>query len=731
MNLSSIGVDLPLRFGRRVPSILQTERAECGLACLAMVATYHGCATDLPSLRARFSISLRGMALSSLVQVASALGLISRPLRVELDDVDHLRLPCILHWDLNHFVVLTSANAKRLVIMDPAVGERALSRKEASDHFTGVAVELSPGDGFQRVRSEPGVPLLRMFGTVSGWKQSLLQIFVLALVLETLSLCTPIAMQWMLDRVATGNDGGWFALLAAGLALVLVTRVLVGAARTWAVAYLSTSVHVQWVTNLFTHLMRLPATYFESRHMGDILSRFGSTNTIRTTLTTSFIGAMLDGLLGLGTLTLMFLYSPALAMLSTTAALLYVFWRWVSFKPLWSATGEEIIHTANEQTMFLESIRGVQAIKLANAEDDRRARWLNALVQAVNRRLTRERLMLLNQTVHTSLFGLEHLAILCFGALRVVDGAFTVGMFFAFLAFRAQFTDRIGPLVDKWIDYRMLDLHTQRIADIALAEPESGIEDAAQEEWWDEPGRGSLSLRGIRFRYADEEPWILNGIDLDVAAGESIAIVGPSGCGKTTLMKILLGMLAPQEGEIAVDGVPLRRVGVRTYRAGIAAVMQDDQLFTGSIAQNIAFFGAVEMQRVIECASLAGIHDDIHAMPMRYETLLGDLGNTLSGGQRQRILLARALYKKPRILLLDEASSNLDVALERRVNENIRALSMTRIVIAHRPETIAFADRVITLTPPARLAQSHSPLPATAGCGSRDTSETARSHHHD
>jgi ATP-binding cassette subfamily B protein RaxB len=290
-------------------------------------------------------------------------------------------------------------------------------------------------------------------------------------------------------------------------------------------------------------------------------------------------------------------------------------------------------------------------------------------------------------------FGVERIAVVWAGALLVLDSAFSVGMLFAFMAYKEQFSARVAGLIDKLMELRMLQLQGERLADIVLTPPEEEApspEPAVEE--------ASIEARNLSFRYSDTEPFVLQGCSFRIEPGESVAIVGPSGGGKTTLVKILLGLLAPTDGQVLVGGIDLQKLGVEAYRRLVGTVMQDDPLFAGSIADNVSFFDANPSQEAIErCTRLAAVHDDIAAMPMGYHTLIGDMGAALSGGQRQRILLARALYKQPRILFLDEATSALDVQRERQVNEAIRGLNLTRILIAHRPETIASAGRVVVL----------------------------------
>jgi ATP-binding cassette, subfamily B, bacterial CvaB/MchF/RaxB len=697
-----------------VPMLLQTEAAECGLACVAMVAAHHGLRSDLATLRQRFSLSLKGATLGDLVRMAGALQLNARPLRAELEHLPQLELPCILHWDLNHFVVLTAVQgrgARRVaVIHDPARGVRRLPMAEVSRHFTGVALELAPGAGFEPRTERQRVSLRQLLGPVRGLRRSLGQIFVLALVLELFVLLGPFFLQWVVDGALLSGDRDLLLTLVIGFSLLMLLQVGTGALRSWAVLYLSSTLNLQWLGNVFAHLMRLPVAWFEKRHAGDVMSRFGAIQKIQQTLTTSFIEAVLDGLLVVATLAMMAVYSARLSAIAFGAVLLYAGLRWVFFAPLREATEEWIVHDAKRATHFLESLRGVQAIKLFNRQDERRARFMNLVVDTMNADIATRKLELTFGVAQKLVFGLERIAVIAVGALLVMDHAFTVGMLFAFLAFKEQFALRVSGLIDKAVELKMLRLQGERLADIVLAVPEPAVDGlAAPREL-----APRLELHEVGFRYADTEPQVLQGATLSIEPGESVAIVGPSGCGKTTLLKLMLGIHAPQAGEIRVGGVPLSQVGLQRWRSMVGTVMQDDQLFAGSIADNIAFFDVqADAAWIEECARLACVHEEIAALPMGYHTLIGDLGASLSGGQRQRILLARALYKRPQILFLDEATSALDVDRERLVNRAVRGLRITRVIAAHRPETIAAAGRVIVLQD-GRVAQDLRSVPPAA-----------------
>jgi ATP-binding cassette subfamily B protein RaxB len=533
---------------------------------------------------------------------------------------------------------------------------------------------------------------------------------VLALAFEVFVLLSPFFMQWVVDGVVVGADRDLLVTLGVGFTLLVLIQTATAAARSWAVLVLSATLNLQWLVNVFAHLMRLPVGWFEKRHAGDIWSRFGSVQQIQKTLTTSFLEAILDGALVLLTLAMMLLYSVKLTLVALAAVACYALLRWAFFRPLREASEEALVFEAHQASHFLESLRGMLAIKLFNAQADRQSRFSSLVVDTMNADIAIRKLELLFAVLHRLLFGLERVAVVWIGALLVMDRYLTVGMLFAFFAYKEIFATRVSGLIDKAVELRMLRLQGERLADIVLTAPEAdtGVPRPG------ESGAAGIELRNVTFRYADGEPDVLRGVSLKIEAGESVAIVGPSGCGKTTLLKLMLGLHAPDSGEVLVDGVTLARVGQRAWRDSMGVVMQDEPLFSGSIADNICFFSPEPDPAWLEqCARVAAVHDDIEAMPMGYNTLIGDMGAALSGGQKQRILLARALYKRPRILLLDEATSSLDVERERVVNQAVRQLALTRVIVAHRPETIASAGRVIALHE-GRVAQDLRSLPGTA-----------------
>jgi ATP-binding cassette, subfamily B, bacterial CvaB/MchF/RaxB len=692
---------LTLAARRRLPMVRQTEAAECGLACLAMIAGYHGHGIDLNTLRRRHPVSLKGVTLRGLMQVASQLDLAGRPLRFDLEHLAQLRLPAVVHWDMNHFVVLRAASMRGVVVHDPGSGIRSMSLSEASKHLTGIALELSPTAGFIPKNEAVRLPFSIFWSELAGSTPALLQILALSLILELFIICSPFYLQLTVDDVIARGDVDLLPLLALGFGLLTVIKVAAGAIRSLVIVAMQNLLHFQIGARLFHHLVRLPLAFFEKRHIGDILSRFTSIEPIRNLMAEGMIAATVDGMMALATLVMICVYSAQLAGVVLIAFVGYAAVRLGLYR-MFRLRSEAAIETkALENSMLVETVRAVQSLKLFNRETEREGQWLNRYADTVSANVRLGRARVAFTTLNEAIFGIENIVTVYLAARLALASDLTVGMVFAFMSYKQQFADKAALLVEKALEFRILDLHLQRLADIALSPPEPGHDRSLG---YARPIRGRIELRNLFFRYAETEPFVLEDISFTVEPGSFVTIMGPSGGGKTTLVKIMLGLLQPDSGEVLIDGVLLATVGARAYREQIAAVMQDDQLLSGSIADNISFFDpSFDEQWMLHCAQLAAVHDEIMLMPMTYNSLVGDMGSSLSGGQKQRVLLARALYRRPKILFLDEGTAHLDVANERHIQQSLKHLEMTRISVAHRPDISAGADRILWIGKPGTL----------------------------
>lgn len=686
--------DLQLGFWSRsrVRLVRQTEISECGLACLAMVANFHGLDIDLGSLRRRFQPSMRGAALKSLIVIADQMGFAPRAVKLPLEAVADLNLPAVLHWDLNHYVVIEQVKRGRALIHNPSGTSKWYRIAELSKFFTGVALELRPADNFEPADKRERLKLSQLWRRISGLKRALVQTLVLSVVLQAFVLASPYYMQVAIDQALPALDRDLLTALALGFGLFTLINAGATLLRSFVLLSAGTSLSFGIAANIARKLFRLPISWFEKRHVGDVLSRFQSIQPIQDALTQGAVAAVVDGALAILTLVVMFFYSAKLAFVALVAFALYLVVRLVSFSFEREASEAAIVAGAKEQSTMIESLRGITTLRLFNREAARHALWQTKLTDSVNAGVGSARIGLWQSTANTLIFGLETVITIWLAIGFVIAGGFSVGMVFAFIAYKTQFLQKSASLVDQAIAFRMLGLHLERLSDIAMSEDDVsvGSSAAAQTDL-----KGRIELKGVTYRYSSTDPLVLNGVDFVVEPGEHIAITGPSGGGKSTLVKILLGLVEPDTGEMLVDGLPLAQFGYKAYHDQIGAVLQDDSLFAGSLAENIALFDdAPDLTRIRASATAAAIDEDIARMPMGYETLVGDMGSTLSGGQKQRVLLARALYRAPKLLIMDEGTAHLDATTECTVNAAIAGMGITRIVIAHRSETISAADRI-------------------------------------
>lgn len=691
---------LNFKWFNRLPLIRQSQATECGLACLGMIANYYGHEIDMITLRRQFATSLKGATLADVIAMAQQLNMSSRALRIDLEELSKLRTPCILHWELNHFVVLKKVRSNKVTLHDPARGIRVMTLKEVSTAFTGVALELIPSSTFEVKEEKARISMRKLVGSVTGVKSAFVQVLILSVALELFGVLSPFFMQWVMDMVLVSADYSLLTLLGVGFIMIALFQTMITALRSWVMSWFSSQLSVQWTINVCHHMLKLPLEWFESRHVGDILSRYGSLNTIQSTLTTRFISTVLDGVMSIITVAMLFIYNAKLAWLVIALFLAYALLRFMAYDPVRRANEEQIISSARTQSSLLETLRGIQAVKTNNKQMPRLAAYMNFLVDSTNKGIVMQKLNILFGSAQGLLTSVGRVVLVWLAALQVLDGNFSAGMLTAFISFADQFMSRGAGLINAIIDFRMLRMHGERLADIVLSEtePSSEASPTLLHKTDDAQPAQDIVLNDIRFRYAPTEPWVIDGVSLTIKAGESIAIVGPSGQGKTTLAKIILGLLHPEGGTITVGGMDITQTGLQHHRNRIGCVMQDDILFSGSISENISFFdNEPDHAKITRVARLAQIHGDIMKMPMNYQSLVGDMGSFLSGGQLQRILLARALYREPQILVLDEATSHLDIYNEAQINTAIKRMNITRIIIAHRPETIRSADKIVML----------------------------------
>lgn len=695
INFSYIADKLEFRFRQKIPIIHQTESSECGLACLAMICGFYGKTIDLIALRQKFCLSARGTSLEAINHIAHQLNMQTRTFSLEIPELKQLKLPCILHWELNHFVILTGIKKKLLVIHDPARGKRLVRLDEISRSFTGVAMELWPKSEFKKEVIKSKIKVFSLVKNVHGIRSTLTKIFFLSCLIEFINILLPVGTQLVMDHIVPSSDRGLLMLVCIALFFFIITQTTATVFRTWTTLIMESLINIQWQSGLLDHLFSLPLSYFERRKMGDIQSRFYSLDVLREIFTASIIGALMDSIIVIGAISMMFAYNGYLTLVGLFFTTLYLILRLSTYTRYRQLYEESLINKARASSYFMESLYGISTLKMQSMSNRRSSKWLNLEVDTINSGIRITKMNTVFSTMFTLITAGDHLVTLWLGINFVIEKNLTIGMFVAFGAFRNQFTDRFASLISFLLQLRMMSLHNERVSDIALTSRESESFEITK-SFVNEAVK--LECHELSFRYDDHSPFVFTHLNFSINPGESVAIIGASGSGKSTLIKILCGLILPSSGKVIVNGNEIQQIGINNYRKSIGCVTQDDKLFSGSIRENICgFTEIIDEQWMITCSESSFIYNDIISLPMGFDTLIGELGEGLSGGQKQRIFIARALYRKPGILFLDEATSALDHVSENHVNQAIKSMNITRIIIAHRDTTISSADRVISL----------------------------------
>ncbi|MEZ4294637.1 MAG: peptidase domain-containing ABC transporter [Polyangiaceae bacterium] len=679
---------------RRVPVVLQLGAFDCGPACLAMVMGYHRRGVELSEVRARLGGERGGVTTLALVQAARSFGLTVRSFSVEPADLGQMPLPAIAHWGFDHYVVIERVTEDGVEIVDPARGRRRVGAKELDEELTGVVLTFAPGEGFARPATSRA-PAWRAFvrAYLRAAPDDLAQAMVASVVIQLLGLALPVFTALVLDRVLPLRALGVLPLLGLGAAAIVVAQALSSHLRAALLLRLEARIDTRFVPSFFGHLLGLPLGFFEQRTSADLILRVASHSAIREILTGQTFSLVLDGTLVIGYLALLLWRAPSFGALVLAIGVLQAVLLVASARRSAEISQEHAVAQAEAQSYLVEMLLNVGAVKAAGAEDRVKDRFTRLFQRQVSASLRRGRLAAVVDTATVALRTAAPLAMLWVGASAVLRGDMSAGTMLALCALGASFLAPVGSLVQHGQRLPLLGTYVARLSDVLDAAPEQEGEKPEAPRL-----KGRIEVRDVGFRYGPAAPWVLRGVSFTVEPGETLAIVGRTGCGKTTLLKLLLGLYLPAEGEILYDGKRLTDVDRRSLRKQFGVVLQESALHQGSIRENIAFGdSALPLEKVEKAARLAGFDDDVAALPMAYDTPLGDGGSGLSGGQRQRLSLARALAHDPAILFLDEATSHLDVVTERRVEQNLRGLSCTRVVIAHRLSTVRGADRILVV----------------------------------
>jgi ABC-type bacteriocin/lantibiotic exporter with double-glycine peptidase domain len=658
-----------------------------------MVLGYHGRGTAVAELRDRMVLARDGASAAAIARHARELGMRVRAYRAEPDALPDLVLPLIAHWGMNHFVVIERLTSRGADIVDPASGRRRVTHAELDASFTGVVLELEPTEKFERRRlAEAGLwsfvkPFLpRRPGVLSA-------IVGASAALTLFGLIPAFLTAYVVDQVLPGRRENTLLILAAGLVAYTVSHAMTTLARAELLLWLQTRIDWSMMGSFLRHLMSLPYKFFQLRTGGDLLVRVSSMTYVRDAVSSQLLAVLLDtALLGvylvvIGTKSLLFVAVILAIALAQLALMLF------SAPAAQRLTERELQALGEAQSTLLEAVTGAETVKASGAEHVVVSRWSRKFSEQLESSVRRSRL----DNVIDSLLGMlgtaSPLIMLVLGAYLVFSAGLSLGTMLGLISLAGAALSPVAQLGRSVKTFQTIRVHLDRLRDV-LDEPDESVGQGSEKVTLDEP----ITLADVSFRYSGDGPDALSGISLTVAPGEKIAIVGGSGSGKSTLARLILGLYDPTGGEISYGSTPLTDIDLGHLRRQCGVVTQDADIFSGSVLTNIALAKPeAPLDDVVAAARLAAIHDDVMRMPMGYETILGEGGSGLSGGQRQRIALARAVVHRPRVLVLDEATSHLDATTEAVVHENLSGLDCTRIVIAHRLSTVLDADRILVL----------------------------------
>ncbi len=675
---------------RSLPVYLQSEAAECGLACVGMVAAYWGRQLDMPALRRRFPVSLQGARLSDLIRSSERLGLKANALRVEMSRLPEVHLPAVIHWEFNHFVVLKRLTRKHAIIHDPGVGERRIALDEFSKSFTGIVLSLLPSTDFKSEQVKSTIGLGSVVRGVSGLTGPLMQTLLLSLCIQLIAIALPFFTQLAIDDVVPTGDLDLLFVLALGFGVVYLSRPVIEWLRQRLVIYLSVQFSAQMMANVVGYLLALPLSFFESRSIGDLLSRLEASERLRDLLTQGFVVSVVDVVLALVTLVMMFYYSTTLGSIVAATMILVIALRFAYIPELRRLVNEMLQRRGLEQSELIESLRGITSVKLLQKEGEREAIWSNRFSDFLNVTSQLQSLQV-NYIAIKDIVINASIVVLIYKGIEFVldpDNSFSLGAFVAFAAYRELFFQRLNSFLDMLLEFSMSRVHLERLGEFLSEEREVEPSEFHRVN----EGELRIDFQDVCYSFTEDSKLVLRDVNLSIERGQRIVFFGPSGSGKTTLLKLIAGVYGPNQGHIRINGTDVAGAGLKVLRRHVATVLQGDYLFKGSILDNICFFDRMpDTDFAIQCAKLACIDEVISKMPMSYETLIGEMGSSLSQGQQQRVLLARALYQKKELLVLDEGTAHLDEETERRVLKNLRRLGITILMTGHKRSLASFA----------------------------------------
>jgi ATP-binding cassette, subfamily B, bacterial HlyB/CyaB len=686
---------------RRFPWLHQHDESDCGAACLTMIAKYNGLSLRMGQVREMANVSIEGATMGAVCRAAENLGFRARPYKLSYSGLKDINLPAIIHWQGYHWVVLFRRNEKYVWLADPALGIRKLTHDEFKESWTRYAIELEPTDKLQDLEPAKS-PVLRFAKYLLPYKFFFFEIFIGSLILNILGLASPLFIQSIIDNVIVYKNISLLNMMLMGMVMVTFFSTLTSSIQQLVMIYVTTRLDLKLLADFYKHVLSLPMKFFYSRKTGDIITRFGENSKVRAILSGSAISTVLNVIMVVVYLSMMFAYSSSLSFV-VMAFMPFFIGLTLIFTPIIKRISIDIFKSNSEQSsIMIESIQGIETIKANSVEWNVRTKWEDQYVENVNLSAKMQKTQMfagiLSQTISTT----SSITLLWFGAHEVIEGNMSMGEFMGFNAIVGSVMGPIMGLISLYDQFQNVSTSMDRLNDVLEMKPEE--DPPAKNEKpkiFMQMSKGEISFQNVSFRYGSEDsPLVINNLNLEVKSGQTIAFVGKSGCGKSTLIKMIAGFNIPTSGKLSVDGIDIKNIDIYSLRKNIGWVLQDSFLFSGTVAENIALgYTNPDMDKVIKAAKMGAADEFIVDFPMSYKTMVGEKGMAVSGGQRQRICIARALYRNPAIILMDEATSSLDAQSEKRIQENLDNLLIgrTAVIIAHRLSTVRNADMICYL----------------------------------
>src|SRR5262245_7108884 len=684
---------------RRFPLVEQAEEMDCGAACMAMLCRHYGIPMTLGKLRELANVTAQGATLDSLARAGEALGFTARGLQCTFDALQGFDLPFIVHWEGYHYVVVYGISKRQVWIADPAVGFKELSIEDFERGWSGTCLVFTPGRNLVQLSASRS-PWVRFAGYLKPYRKILVHLFLATFVIQALGIVPPLIIQNVLDGVIVHQNARLLHLLVVGLVISSVFTQLITTIRALLANFMVRNMDFAMMSQFFKHTMSLPLSFFAKRKTGDIFARFQENQTIRAFLTESTVTTVLNLLMVFIYFTIMFLYNVKMTLV-LMAFVVPIVALTVAVTPKVKNYAREVFAAATDaKALLMETLGGAETVKGMGIERSVRLKWEKKYAKALDVQYRSQVFNIRVGLVSQLLNAATTITILWLGASLVLAQELTIGQLIAFNALMGSVLAPLLGLVQLWSLLNDAGVAMERLGDVLDIAPEQRPEEVASRVVLPDL-KGEIRFEGAYFRYAGgETPYVLENLNVEIKPGELVAIVGRSGSGKTTLAKLLVGFYAPTEGRLLVDGYDMSVIDQAHYRAQVGYVMQNNLLFSGTIAENIASGDeSPDRRRIEEVAKMADAHGFISKMPLRYEQVVGERGMGLSGGQVQRLCIARALYHDPRLLVFDEATSALDTQSESNIITNMHAIlkGRTAVVIAHRLSTIMRADKILVL----------------------------------